>query len=40
MKKELWRGVLALAVLSLPAMAKTGVSFSHKEALLNKSDFG
>jgi hypothetical protein len=31
MKKELWRGVLALAVLSLPALAKTGVSFSHKD---------
>ncbi|MGE5986888.1 DUF1176 domain-containing protein [Klebsiella michiganensis] len=31
MKKERWRGVLALAVLSLPALAKTGVSFSHKD---------
>lgn len=31
MKKELWRGVMALAVLSLPALAKTGVSFSHKD---------
>ena len=31
MKKERWRGVLALAILSLPALAETGVSFSHKD---------
>lgn len=31
MKKEVWGGLMTLAVLSPPALAETGVSFSHKD---------